>query len=275
MTRALWWLLVLSVVSGSIRAWACEFADNTSVYDVLGRTNAVADATSDLRLPRNPAFVFFERGSARPRLVAAGATIELELLGAEPAASHFGLQAARELLEPGVMYIYDGFVNFTVDDYVDESAPEPARILDATFTASEGGGACGFGSSCGDYGFVTAQIAPGTDDHTTRGGLTYAVHLGASADAASRTTQVERFLTEENGAISFVADYGWTETDMFLAVSVFDHAGNESARSTPFHIASARSGCQVAGSSSFGAFVWVMAALVWHATRRRARQLRE
>jgi hypothetical protein len=113
-------------------------------------------------------------------------------------------------------------------------------------------------------------VDPGPDDHTPIPALTYALYVGASADAARTTSQVERFvLIDSAGEISFNASYDWTESDMFLSVSTLDYAGNESARSAPIQIHSAASGCRIVSRSSFGSFAWVIAAMTWHMTRRR------
>ena len=223
-----------------------------------------------MSLPRNVAFVFFSRGpGTRTQLTAAGAAVELELLGVEPERSQFGLQTPREPLVPGVMYSYDLSGPFTVDDYIDEAAPEPPRIHKASMQASDYGGSCG-GSSCGDIVSVQVQVTPGADDHTTTAALTYAIYIGESAQAALTTTQVVRFLVlngQEN--LVFREDYEWSDRDMFVSVSTLDHAGNESARTEPVQINSAPFGCRIGRGAELSSFAWIVALAIWRATRRR------
>jgi hypothetical protein len=266
------WILSLSgllALAVPTAAWACDYSDNQSVYDVLGLAGLPSERT-DVSLPRNVAFVFFSREpGARPQLTAANVPVELELLGIEPERAHFGLQTARELLEPDVVYDYGLTGPFTVADYIDETAPEPARVVKASMTAWDGGGSCG-GSSCGEVVSVAVQLIPGADEHTETSALTYAMYLGESAQAAFTTTQVERFLVlDDLTELVFRSGYEWTERDMFVSVSTLDHAGNESSRTEPIQIHSSPSGCRIALGSDLSSFVWAMAAIIWHAIRRR------
>jgi hypothetical protein len=226
--------------------------------------------TIAVSLPRNVAFVFFSRGpGARTQLTAAGEVVELELLGVEPERSQFGLQTPREPLVPGVMYSYDLSGPFTVDDYIDEAAPEPPRIHKASMRASDYGGSCG-GSSCGDIVSVQVQVTPGADDHTPAAALTYAMYIGESAQAALTTTQVERFLLL-NGQeeLIFREHYDWSDRDMFVSVSALDHAGNESARTEPVQINSASFGCRIGRGAERSSFAWILALIIWRVTRPR------
>jgi hypothetical protein len=258
----------LLVAASPQTVWACTDAPNGTVYDVLGVGDPWRTAEEDeLRLPRNVAFVFWSR-RAHPQLTAADTTVELELLGAEPEEG-FGLLTPSTPLEPGVMYTYNFTEKLTVEDYVDEVAPQPGRVVTANFTATESKGTCGF-DSCGDRATITMQIEPGVDDHTTRRALTYAVFIGETAEEARTTTRVERYTLLESGDQTWIpASFEWSESDLYFAVSTLDHAGNESPRTEPILIHSAPSGCSVAYGADVSSAVWVFAALVWHAKRRR------
>jgi hypothetical protein len=249
--------------------WACEYSDDQSVYEVLG-VAGLPSQRMPVSLPRNVAFVFFAReNGARPQLTAAGAAIELELLGVEPERSHFGLQTPREPLVPGMTYSYDLSGPFTVDDYIDETAPEPPRITKAAMEAFDYGGSCG-GSSCNDIVSVKVRLTPGTDDHTTTTALTYAMYIGESAEAARTTTQVERFLVQSGQEDLILREsYDWTERDMFVSVSALDHAGNESHRTEPVQINHAPSGCRIGRDTGLSSFAWILALIMWRAARQR------
>lgn len=274
MAQAGKWILLLGlwVAWPPLAALACTFLDSRVVYDLLGSSDI--HPASELMLPRNVAFVFWNRGSI-PQLSAAGAAapVELEVLGAEPELGRFGLLTPSAPLDPGVEYSFGGTGPFRVADYFDDAAPRPARIVRTTFTASEPDSACG-SNSCGESVYIRAQVTGGEDDHTPREALTYVMHVGVTAQAAMMTQGFGRLmLADERGEVDVRLGYEWMERDVFLSISTLDHAGNESARSKPVQVHSGASGCGIARNANFSSFFWVIAAIIWHAASRRRRSV--
>jgi hypothetical protein len=253
------------------RAGACEFSPMPNLTSgVLGFENGTPMLGPAVTLPRNVAFAFWQSHGV-PELRDGTDPVELLPLGPEPGPGHSGLVAPAEPLEPGRTYTFDGDAAFSVGDFIDDQAPSPP-VIESADMAVEEDPACGT-SSCGTFALVSVALQRGDDDRTPREHLTYALYLGSSEGRARSAQRPERFgLMVQQADVSFFADDGWIEDDVWLSVASVDFAGNESERTEPIQIHAGSSACRAGGRARLASFGWVLAVLAGLALRARRRR---
>jgi hypothetical protein len=245
----------LGVTALTLRAHACSVPENNLGVGVL------APWQRDLPpIPRNVAFVAAgaEPSGALPTMPVAVAVDAMgqPIMGraVKGIKNRPGAFVAKldEPLAPNFQ-IQSGGSQWITGDYLDEVPPEMPRITASeVHHYDEDQGGCGSGavSSCDGMTNLNVTLAgPAKDDRAPVGGVTYAIYLEKSADAA-RTTPAPFALVSESGTISATTlflslDASWADSDAFVSVSAVDWAANESPRSEPYPANSNGSGCTV------------------------------
>jgi hypothetical protein len=250
------------------RAAACEPLPLPNLTSgVLGFENGTPMLGPQVTLPRNVAFAFWQ-GRGVPELLDGTQPVELLPLGPEPGPGYSGLVAPAEPLEPGRTYTFGSDAAFAVGDFTDDQAPSPP-VIERADMAVEEDPACG-ASSCGTSALVSVALQRGDDDHTPPEHLTYALYLGSSEGRARSAPRPERFgLMVQPADVSFFADEGWIEDDVWLSVASVDFAGNESERTDPVQVHAGSSACRAGGRARLASFGWVLAVLAGLALRAR------
>lgn len=153
-----------------------------------------------------------------------------------------------------------------VADYVDSEPPSAPQVTHTRVEADETSG-CGT-PKCGAP-TTELRIVPATDDFSPGERLTYAVHIGATASAATLSApvgyQVPHAGTDDLLVLQTRA------AGQFVVVQAVDQAGNRSAFSAPVRVARSSRGCDAGGAPVQSAMPLVVVLLAGSVRRLRRR----
>jgi hypothetical protein len=245
--------VLVALVFESRVAEACSFAFTSQQPGLIGE-NVEPEATA----PANVAFVVNE-DLARlqqpfvPHITSQDGTLVVPLVPSPTPVLSSSLVVFRpETTPPPGTYSYDlghATGSMTLSGAVDETRPPTPVIRAARVTQFEDGSGCAQ-SSCGDHTQLEVDLAEEpTDGPAGQRRLALGIFLGTTREAAANAPRPFEVATMFAPAVVFV-DPVVTEQDVWVAVSVFDLAGNESERSAPFQANSAQNGggCSVRGT---------------------------
>jgi hypothetical protein len=129
---------------------------------------------------------------------------------------------------------------------IDDVPPLPPKISGGSLQQHNGETACS-NDSCGDYTFMTLDIAaPGSDNMTPASMLVYVLFLGSTAEEAAGKADADRLQAIDSPFdetfFEILEDSSW-DRDVFVSVAAVDQSGNISKRTKPIQIHSNDEGC--------------------------------